>query len=233
MKNPWFDIPLADYEGHMSSPDVGQASMIADILERTLHECSPASIAILGCAGGNGFERVNPEVTARVVGIDINPEYIAITRERFQNRLPGLELLVADLQTDDVCLEPVELVFAALLFEYVEPDVILRTIHRLLKSNGRLVTVVQLPKADGPAVTPSPFTSLQSLSSCLRLVPPDLLRQQAAAQSLSLATSEQVVLQSGKSFQVQTFQATPWNSMNPSELVSRAATSLDIDQCRP
>ena len=215
MKNPWFDIPLADYEGHMSSPDVGQASMIADILERTLHECSPASIAILGCAGGNGFERVNPEVTARVVGIDINPEYIAITRERFQNRLPGLELLVADLQTDDVCLEPVELVFAALLFEYVEPDVILRTIHRLLKSNGRLVTVVQ------------------SLSSCLRLVPPDLLRQQAAAQSLSLATSEQVVLQSGKSFQVQTFQATPWNSMNPSELVSRAATSLDIDQCRP
>lgn len=29
MTNPWVAIPLADYEGHMASPAVGQAEMLA------------------------------------------------------------------------------------------------------------------------------------------------------------------------------------------------------------
>ena len=34
--NPWLNIPLDDYEGHMSLPTVGQAQMIADQLDRAL-----------------------------------------------------------------------------------------------------------------------------------------------------------------------------------------------------
>jgi hypothetical protein len=36
MGNPWLNIPLDDYEGHMSLPEVGQAQMIGDQLERTI-----------------------------------------------------------------------------------------------------------------------------------------------------------------------------------------------------
>src|ERR1700689_4786619 len=30
MRNPWLEIPLEDYEGHMSHPSIGQAQMLAD-----------------------------------------------------------------------------------------------------------------------------------------------------------------------------------------------------------
>ena len=33
MKNPWFEIPLSDYEGHMDSPEVAQATLLADLFE--------------------------------------------------------------------------------------------------------------------------------------------------------------------------------------------------------
>lgn len=36
MRNPWLDIPLADYEGHMALPQIAQAKMIADHFESLL-----------------------------------------------------------------------------------------------------------------------------------------------------------------------------------------------------
>jgi hypothetical protein len=31
--DPWINIPLGDYEGHMSLPSIGQARMLADEFE--------------------------------------------------------------------------------------------------------------------------------------------------------------------------------------------------------
>ena len=205
MTNPWLEIPLADYEGHMALPEVAQATLLGDIFERILHEHAPPSVAILGCAGGNGFDRIDPQVTTRVVGIDINPLYVATARERFHSRVPGLLLIVADLQQDDVNIAPVDVVFAALLFEYVETDAVLASVVRLLKSGGFLTTVVQLPSADAPTVTPSPFASLQSLSPYLRLLSPETLRERAATHGLTQVESRPVASLVGKSFQVQKF----------------------------
>ncbi|TXT24198.1 MAG: type 11 methyltransferase [Planctomycetota bacterium] len=208
MQNPWLKIPLADYEGHMALPQVAQATLLADVFEGALRKYAPMSVAILGCAGGNGFDRIDPQVTTRVVGIDIHPAYVATARERFQQRLPGLELIVADLQQDEVSIAPVDLVFAALLFEYVETDAVLESVRRLLKPGGCLTTVVQLPHTDAPTVTPSPFINLQSLGSCLRLVSPEFLRERAAAHSLTETESVRVTSLGGKSFQGQSFVAT-------------------------
>jgi len=36
MKNPWLDIPLADYEGHMALPNVGQAQLLSDVFASAL-----------------------------------------------------------------------------------------------------------------------------------------------------------------------------------------------------
>jgi SAM-dependent methyltransferase len=105
MTNPWLEIPLADYEGRMALPKVAQATLLGEFFERILRERAPASVAILGCAGGNGFDRIDLQVTTRVIGIDINPAYVATARERFERRLPGLDLIVADLQQDDVMLK--------------------------------------------------------------------------------------------------------------------------------
>jgi len=170
MRNPWLDIPLADYEGHMALPYVAQAQLLSDLFTEALKEFSPQSVAVLGCAGGNGFDRISPQVTNRVVGIDLNPEYIQEARRRFQDRFSALELFAGDIQTDVFDFSPVDLVFASLLFEYVDVEALLARSVPCSSARARLVTVVQLPNAGIPEVTPTPFTSLRLLSSVMRLV---------------------------------------------------------------
>lgn len=75
-KNPWTEIPLADYEGHMSLPSVGQAQMLDAVFGQDLQAYAPESVAVLGCAGGNGFKRLIGSRVKRVVAVDINPLYL-------------------------------------------------------------------------------------------------------------------------------------------------------------
>src|SRR5215471_2772409 len=65
MSSPWMKIPLADYEGHMSLPQVAQAALLADLFSLVLERYLPVSVAVLGCAGGKSFDRINPAVTRR------------------------------------------------------------------------------------------------------------------------------------------------------------------------
>ncbi|HEY1217163.1 MAG TPA: hypothetical protein VGE93_26340, partial [Bryobacteraceae bacterium] len=74
MSNPWLEIPLADYEAHMALPSIGQSRLIADQLEALVRSFRPHSIGIIGCAGGNGLERLAGTSVSRMVGVDLNPE---------------------------------------------------------------------------------------------------------------------------------------------------------------
>lgn len=48
MANPWLDIPLTDYEGHMEH--VGQARMLDRVFGQALQSLQPQSVAVLGAA---------------------------------------------------------------------------------------------------------------------------------------------------------------------------------------
>lgn len=91
MKSPWLDIPLDDYESHMTLPYVGQAQLLSRLLSEAIESYRPSSLALLGCAGGNGLERVPSTSVERVVGIDINPQYLQRTADRYRDRIPRLE----------------------------------------------------------------------------------------------------------------------------------------------
>jgi SAM-dependent methyltransferase len=80
--NPWLTIPAADYEGHMGPAGVGQLAPLQDIFARVYRELRPARVAVLGCGTGNGLDAIDPAVTERLVGVDLNPEYIALARRR-------------------------------------------------------------------------------------------------------------------------------------------------------
>jgi hypothetical protein len=205
MKNPWLDIPLADYEGHMALPQIAQAQLLSDVFSGALNKFSPQSVAVLGCAGGNGFDRISAQITRRVVGIDLNPEYVHETRRRFNDRISALELFVGDIQTDMFDFSPVDLVFAGLIFEYVDVGVVLVNIRSMLTANGKMVTIVQLPNTGIPEVTPSPFSSIRILSSLMRLVPPELLERLAVMHGFQLTDSRPIESAGGKTFQIQTF----------------------------
>jgi len=222
MKNPWLDIPLAHYEGHMALPSVGQTQLLSDVFAGTLSKYVPHSVAVLGCAGGNGFDRISSRVTKRVVGVDLNPDYVQQLRTRFEHRIPLLELFVGDLQTDELAFAPVELVFAGLLFEYVDVETVLARIRPMLCPGGTLLTVVQLPSTAIPEITPSPFGSLSALSSVMRLVAPDLLRQYAMAHGYCETEAQTVEAAGGKTFRVQAFRLeTPNHRLQPTPASGR------------
>ena len=204
--NPWLDVPLTDYEGHMASPHIGQARLLSDLFADALRTYSPRSAVILGCAGGNGLDRVDSSQTARVVCVDINPEYIACARERFAARIPSFEAVVGDIQTARFSFAPVALAFAGLLLEYVDIDSVLRQAASMLQPNGVLVAVIQLPSTTLPEVTPSPFASLRRLEPIMRLVPPDALTQSALKSGYREIESRTAQDAGSKTFQVTTYR---------------------------
>jgi SAM-dependent methyltransferase len=206
MRNPWLDIPLDDYESHMSLPGVGQAQMIAEQLDRALDRWAPTSIAIIGCAGGNGLDKVAGRTVERVVAVDVNPDYIEQTRARYAQRLQGLELVCADAQSESLFYGPVDFTYAALLFEYVGALSTLKTLKRNSRPNAVLTTVLQLPHSTIQAISPSSYRSLGSLASAMTLVAPETLLQVAADLGFAAIDSTIIELSSGKKFCVQNFR---------------------------
>jgi ubiquinone/menaquinone biosynthesis C-methylase UbiE len=204
-RNPWLDIPLEDYEGHMSLPEIAQAQLLSDVFAGVLERFKPRSLAVLGCAGGNGFERINTEVTSRVVGVDINPNFLQSLAVRFNEKLSGLELLAGDVQSDTFNVPPVELVYAALVFEYLDPEAALSKIRTMLNEQGILISVVQLMNAAIPEVTPSPYKSLQALSTAIHLIDPHNLEKIARRTGYAAGEKWTVVSAGGKQFCVQIF----------------------------
>ncbi|HEX3847180.1 MAG TPA: class I SAM-dependent methyltransferase [Steroidobacteraceae bacterium] len=205
-RSAWLDIPLDDYEGHMALPSTGQAEMLADQLARLIARSAPRSIAVAGCAGGNGFERIGPPV-GRIVAIDINPDYLDALRARHGQRLQGLELLCADIESIGLEFPPVDLIYAALILEYVDLGAALATFRRNAKPGATLAALIQLAAAGHEAVSPSPYESLGKLKGSMRLVAPAELREAAAAAGFARRDSRTLGLPSGKRFQLEVFAA--------------------------
>ena len=204
-RSAWLDIPLDDYERHMALPSIGQASMLADQLEHLIARRSPRSVAVAGCAGGNGFERIGPTVE-RIVAIDINPAYLEAVQDRFAARLSGLELYCADVGSAALRFAPVDLIYAGLIFEYVDPAAALATFRRNLRAQGALAALVQLP-AGQSRVSQSPYLSLKALSGSMRLILPTDLCRAAASAGFVPDDSRSIGLASGKRFHLQVFAA--------------------------
>jgi len=174
MANPWLSMPLTDYEGHMRSPAVQQLDALSDLFAEALAVCHPASVAILGIAGGNGLERLDPLAVQRAVGVDVNPEYLSAVQERY-TYLPRLELHCIDLAEQALNVQPVQLVHAALIFEHAGTRLALDNAVSLVAPGGALSVVLQLPGESGPNIGCSGCRLAQELGSDFTLVDPEWL----------------------------------------------------------
>ena len=208
MINPWLTIPLEDYEGHMALPYVGQAKMLVNEFEELLKTYAPTSAAVIGCAGGNGFEEAAKAGVARLVGLDINPSYIADAKARYAGRMTGLELYCADIEGDAPELRPVDLIYGALVFEYVDIAKALKNLRGICLPGGILAALLQLPKEGVANVSPSPFVTLKDLGSIMRLVPPNDFRKIAEGLGFGFLSQKLITLESGKQFSLQIFKCT-------------------------
>jgi len=145
MSNPWLSVPLSEYEQHMNSAEVQQLDVLSDLFAEAVRRCRPSSIAVLGIAGGNGLDHIDNRITSRVVGLDINPQYLEAVGERYSH-LVRLELHCVDLSQQTLETEPVQLVHAALIFEHAGTG---RCLENALFNNcSRRGVVCRAPVAD-------------------------------------------------------------------------------------
>lgn len=205
MVNPWLNIPVADYEGHMGSPNVDQLSFLASTFKEALEYHDRDTVALLGCATGNGLEHVKREFTHRVTAVDINPEYLEVLGQRYGSSVHGLEIVHDDLESCELEKRAYSLIFAGLVFEYLEPLSLLQRISKWLRVDGILVIVLQLP-AEGSSVTETPYTRLKSLNSIMNLIDPKQFKIIATDVGLMAIEKKFITLKTGKSFYIGTYQ---------------------------
>jgi hypothetical protein len=199
LHHPWLSVPLRDYEAHMNSESVAQLAPLSEMFGDALQSFRPASVAILGVAGGNGLDCVDPAVTHRICGIDINAEYLAATRQRYA-ALTGLELHCLDLAEQQVNFLPVDLVHAALIFEHAGLESCLDNAIRLVAPGGVLSVVLQLPSTTEPAVGNSSVASVQAHRNSFHFVDVEAFTQELARRGFHLEHTTTRPLPSGKSF---------------------------------
>jgi hypothetical protein len=145
---------------------------------------------------------VNPAVTKRIVGVDVNLQYLGVARQRFIGLGARLELFCAEAEKFRASPASFDLVHAALLFEYLHPEPLVRRIAEWLAPAGTCAAVLQLPGGQGPE---APTKTMQIIEKAMKLVPPDELTRLFEHYGLPLRRSKTVPLRGGKSFWVGVF----------------------------
>lgn len=183
----------------MQSGEAGQLRVLADLFGDALARCRPRSVAILGIAGGNGLERIDPAITERVVGFDLNPFYLEAVRQRHAS-LRGLELNCVDLAQRSAAADPVELVHAALIFEHAGMGRCLENALSLVAPGGALAAVLQLSGEPGTEVAATDFRSVQTLREGFCLIDPAEFRRAVEGRGFRLSSEVRRPLPAGKAF---------------------------------
>lgn len=119
MKNPWEEIPLADYENHMKLNSVMQLQAMNEMMKGQLKAYPISSVMILGIAGGNGLEHIQKDKFKRVYGVDVNSFYLKKVIHRYPNLDGILECLCINLTDEAHKLPKADMVIANLLVEYI------------------------------------------------------------------------------------------------------------------
>jgi hypothetical protein len=183
----------------MRSAGVQQLDALSDLFADALACRRPESVAILGIAGGNGLERIDGNITSRVVGLDVNPLYLEAVRRRFA-AVHGLELHCVDLSEEIAELQPVHLVHAALVFEHAGTGRCLENALSLVAPGGALSAVLQLPSGSEANVGVSPFATMQSLGAGFSLIDPVWFGEKLEHNGFCLKHQSRRSLPAGKGF---------------------------------
>ncbi len=201
--NPWKSIPAEEYSGHMNHPAVNQQTFIAQFFENSIESIQAKRILLAGCATGNGLERLEGKDIQKIVAMDINEQFLRHVAKKFES-LSNLELRNQSVEL------PIQgtfsLVFAALIFEYVDIQTTLQNFYDTLEDEGLLAVVIQLKSKTAEAVTPTPFESIQTISTVFRHRTEEEITVEAKRCGFSIKNNRVTTLESGKQFAEILFQ---------------------------
>jgi hypothetical protein len=174
-EHPWRGIDLDVYEQHMADPRVGQLQRLHEITGEQLAAYPSRTIGVLGVAGGNGLDLIDPETTDAVYGYDINPDYLAACETRYRDDF-GDRLHLIETRIDrSLMIERVDLLIANLIIEYVGIDVFVAFAAANARSIGVLSCVIQRNNAEGFVSSTEYVSSFDALASVSSDIDPETL----------------------------------------------------------
>jgi hypothetical protein len=213
MDNIWNTIPLEDYELHMQHETVGQLDLLSNLTKKYLRKLNPKIVLFLGIAGGNGLEHIDNEVTSQVFGIDINQNYLDETQKRFKDQIPNLYLLNIDISSKTTeKVAKANLIWAALILEYVEADTCFEFINHNIQENGYLVVTIQENNGVS-SVSQTGIETIKSAGQLFKLVLEDNLVSTAYKFGFVKTDFEEHILPNKKSLKTYTFKKKPTNRL--------------------
>jgi len=196
--NPWLDIPLEDYERHMSHHLVGQSILLNSLTKKYLDETKPETALFLGIAGGNGLEHIDTNMTKSVIGIDINRDYLDAAFERYKNRIPSLQLTNLDIAKNAETICRADFIWAALVLEYTGMDKALEFCTNNIRIGGHLVVSIQANN-NIQSISPTGIESVKKAGEIFSIVSPELLVNKTLESGFILIGKEENILPNGKS----------------------------------
>jgi hypothetical protein len=197
--NPWTEIPLGDYEQHMSHSSVGQFELLNSLTEKYLIKLKPSAALFLGIAAGNGLEHIDNNITKHVIGIDINPEYLQVCFERYHDKIDSLQLLELDISKDAKRICSSDFVWAALIMEYTGIDKCLEFSKNNMPPGGHLIVTIQ-SNNNLQSVSPTGIETVKKAGSIFSAVDIETLLKKSKEMAYTSVEEEVNQLPNGKSF---------------------------------
>ena len=139
MGNPWKDISLSDYENHMCLDSVKQLQVLNEAMKEQFDMFPVDNAMVLGVAGGNGLEHIDPAKYVKVYGVDINAGYLEETKNRYKELEGILECICLDLINEPEKLPHSDLLIANLLIEYIGYEAFQKVVKKI---NPKYVSAV-------------------------------------------------------------------------------------------
>lgn len=205
MDNVWNTVPLGDYELHMQHESVGQSVLLNNLAKKYLEKHRPEIVMFLGITGGNGLEHIDNNVTRQVFGIDINQNYLDETEKRYRDRISNLNLLQLDISSGITAnITRAHLIWAALIFEYVEPATCFEFISNNIRENAYLVVTIQDNKGVS-SVSPTGIETIKPVGQLFKPVPESNLVSIANKYGFHKIDYEENILPNKKSLKTFTF----------------------------
>jgi hypothetical protein len=196
--HPWPRIGLEVYERHMGDPSVGQLQALRDITGEQLKAIPSRSIGILGIAGGNGLDLIDPAFTDAIYGFDINAEYLSACEMRYRERF-GDRLRLVETRIDrSTTIEAVDLLIANLIVEYIGLDEFAEFVLANASSIAALSCVIQRNGTAGFVSETEYAASFEPLATISSDIEPDALEASMNRAGLKAVARYEYGLPNGK-----------------------------------
>jgi hypothetical protein len=211
--DPWRGIDLDVYERHMSDARVGQLQRLHEITGEQLAAYPSRAIGVLGIAGGNGLDLIDPETTDDVYGYDINPDYLDACETRYRDNL-GERLHLIETSIDhSLTIERVGLLIANLIIEYVGAEQFVAFAAANVRAIGVLSCVTQRNDEESFVSSTDYASSFDALATVSSDIDPEMLASAMSDAGFVALGRCEYPLPNGKTLVRQDFQTDPRPSL--------------------